>query len=106
MYVLTSTETCHVMSVWCVLQGKELVTDADSGYFRLHINQYSRVQTITVLSHQVRGPAHLVGSHHHYPLSPQAFETSNYLCLYNLHEKYLNNVLSRYEEGLISDFFM
>ena len=38
-------------------------------------------------------------------LSLQAIERTNYLCLYGLHEKYLNNLLSRYSEGLISDLF-
>ncbi|CAI8039464.1 Cilia- and flagella-associated protein 61 [Geodia barretti] len=66
--------------------GHELETDTENGYFRLFINQYSSVQTITVLS-------------------SQAIERTNYLCLYGLHEKYLNNLLSRYSEGLISDLF-
>ena len=33
-------------------------------------------------------------------------ETDNYLCLYKLHERYLNNMLSRYEGGLIPDFYV
>jgi hypothetical protein len=66
--------------------GQELVTDTESGYFRLHVNQYSRVQTITVLSRQ-------------------EFEATNYLCLYGLHERYLNSLLSRYSEGLVPDLF-
>ena len=36
----------------------------------------------------------------------QSFETTNYLCLYGLHEKYLNNIISRYEEGLINDLIL
>jgi len=66
--------------------GRELVTDTERGYFRLHVNQYNKVQTITVLS-------------------KQPFEVTNYLCLYNMHEKYLNNLLVRYDEQLIPDFF-
>jgi hypothetical protein len=66
--------------------GRELLTDTDNGYFRVHINCYNRVQTITVLS-------------------KQAFEVTNYLCLYNVHEKYLNNLTCRYDDGLIQDFF-
>ena len=36
---------------------------------------------------------------------PQPFEVTNYLCLYNMHEKYLNNLLVRYDDNLITDFF-
>ena len=35
----------------------------------------------------------------------QPFEVTNYLCLYNMHEKYLNNLLVRYDDNLITDFF-
>jgi len=33
------------------------------------------------------------------------FSTSNLMCLYNKHEKILNKVVSRYDEGLIDDLF-
>ena len=36
---------------------------------------------------------------------PQPLEVTNYLCLYNVHEKYLNNLLVRYDDNLITDFF-
>eukprot|EP00731_Ephydatia_muelleri_P029454 Em0020g1098a len=61
------------------------ITDtAANGYFRLHINQYSQVETITILS----------------SMKP---EVGNFQCLYGLHEKYLNNLASRFVEGLIPD---
>ena len=103
-----------------VPQGRELVTDTESGYFRIHVNCYSRVQTLTVLSEQVRkkdciatgGTGLQKASPPSHPLfllplslSVQAFEVTNYLCLYNVYEKYLNNLTCRYDDGLISDFF-
>ncbi|XP_071962157.1 cilia- and flagella-associated protein 61-like [Antedon mediterranea] len=68
--------------------GRELVTGtADGpGYFRVHINKYSSIETITCLT-------------------KQAIDTSNLLCLYNVHERMLNNMVSRFDEGLIADFF-
>lgn len=53
----------------------------------LHINQYGRVDEIVALSR--------------HPLK----ETDNYLCLYNIHEKYLNNLLQRFQNNLIPDFY-
>ena len=91
-------------------QGRELVTDTERGYFRLHVNQYSKVQTITVLSKQVGSkfehPPSRVYCELNAPFLPhQPFPATNYLCLYNMHEKYLNNLLVRYDEKLIPDFF-
>ena len=54
--------------------------------------------------------------HHHYPhmslymssLLPsclQPFEASNYLSLYGVNEKCVNNLLSRYQEKLIPDLY-
>ena len=103
--------------MYMYVQGQELVTDTENGYFRVHINYYSRVQTVTVLSEQVRdssvssslqatcGFLACLSVTPSYPSIAQPFETTNYLSLYNLHEKYLNNLASRYEEGLILDFF-
>lgn len=68
-------------------EGMEVFTNTENGYFRLYINQYERIQTITILSHQ-------------------EFEVSNYMCLYNIHEKYLNNLLSGWKENLINDLFI
>ena len=41
----------------CVLQTRELVTGSaasERGYFRLHLNQYMAVETVTCLSKEVR----------------------------------------------------
>lgn len=63
-------------------------TDTENGYMYLHMDEYSRVDEIIAISpHPLR-------------------ETDNYLCLYNLHERYLNNMLRRYEEGLIPDLYV
>lgn len=69
--------------------GRELVTGEPGGkqdYMRLHINRYKSVETITCLA---RKP---------YP-------KDNYLCLYGVHEKMLNKMLARFDEGLIDDFY-
>ena len=36
---------------------------------------------------------------------PKVLDTSNLVSLYGLHERYLNNLLQRYDEGLITDFY-
>ncbi|XP_053567984.1 cilia- and flagella-associated protein 61 [Bombina bombina] len=68
--------------------GREIITGnaVDGSYFRLHINQYNMVETITCLS-----------------LKP--FPASNFICLYGQHERLLNNLCSRYEEGQITDLY-
>ncbi|XP_048259860.1 cilia- and flagella-associated protein 61-like isoform X2 [Haliotis rufescens] len=69
--------------------GRELITGEvgpDACYFRLHLNQYNTIETITCLS-------------------KQPVPASNLICLFGIHERYLNNMLSRYEEGLIKDFY-
>ncbi|XP_031562151.1 cilia- and flagella-associated protein 61-like [Actinia tenebrosa] len=72
--------------------GRELVTgsakhdESSPGYFRLHVNQYRSIETITCLS-------------------KQPIDTSNLLCLYGLHERYLNNLLQRFDEDLITNFY-
>lgn len=68
-------------------QSTELVTRSGRGYFRLCVNQYGCIGEIEVLS---QGPLTHI---------------SNYLCLYNIHEKYLNNIVQRYNDQLISDLF-
>ena len=35
----------------------------------------------------------------------QEFSNSNLICLYGLHERCLNNLVSRFNEGLIKDFY-
>nr|XP_015210027.1 PREDICTED: cilia- and flagella-associated protein 61 isoform X1 [Lepisosteus oculatus] len=68
--------------------GREIVTGSseNGNYFRLHLNQYNEVETITCLS-----------------LKP--FPASNYLCLYGENEQLLNGLCDRFDEGLISDFY-
>ncbi|XP_057303252.1 cilia- and flagella-associated protein 61-like isoform X1 [Hydractinia symbiolongicarpus] len=71
--------------------GQDLVTgkmagDDGLGYFRIHVNQHKAVQDITCLS-------------------KQPINATNLLCLYGMHERYLNNMVQRYTEGLITDFY-
>ncbi|CAM4540638.1 unnamed protein product [Lepidochelys olivacea] len=68
--------------------GMEIITgDATKGnYFRIHVNQYSIVETITCLS-------------------KEPFPVSNYICLFGQHERVLNNLCSRWKEGLIKDLY-
>ncbi|XP_030854264.1 cilia- and flagella-associated protein 61 [Strongylocentrotus purpuratus] len=67
--------------------GREIITvDTQQNYFRLHLNNYSNIQTVTCLSHQ-------------------PIDVSNLLCLYNIHERFLNNLVSRFDEGLIKDLY-
>ncbi|KAG9484247.1 hypothetical protein GDO78_009909 [Eleutherodactylus coqui] len=68
--------------------GQEIITGnaVNGDYFRLHINQYSMVEAITCLS-----------------LKP--FPASNLICLYGQHERLLNNLCSRFQEGLIQDLY-
>ena len=75
--------------MWCgvVLQGRELVTDTVNGYFKIHISQYGRVDEMSMLS------------------SSPLREQDNYVCLYSVHEKYLNNLTERFDQNLVTDFY-
>ncbi|KAL5271061.1 hypothetical protein ACHWQZ_G001647 [Mnemiopsis leidyi] len=67
--------------------GRELVTgDKDVGYFRLHLNQYHTVETITCLS-------------------KKEIELGNICQLYGVHQQYMNSLEERFDGGLISNFF-
>ncbi|XP_038072321.1 cilia- and flagella-associated protein 61-like [Patiria miniata] len=70
--------------------GRVLATGDKEGstqdYFRLHINQYNKIQTVTCLAQK-------------------SIDASNLLCLYDLHERFLNNLVSRFDEGLIPDLY-
>ncbi|KAM4770899.1 cilia- and flagella-associated protein 61 [Rhinophrynus dorsalis] len=68
--------------------GREIITGnaVNGDYFRLHINQYCMVESITCLS-------------------LKSFPVSNLICLYGLHERLLNNLCARFEEGLIKDLY-
>ncbi len=77
----------HINYSYYVHQGRELVTDTDQGYCRLHLSQYGRVDDVCMLS-----PT---------PLT----ERNNYVSLYNVHQSYLNNLEERFEQGLLTDLF-
>ncbi|XP_049724742.1 cilia- and flagella-associated protein 61 isoform X1 [Elephas maximus indicus] len=68
--------------------GLEIVTgNAKNGnYFRIHINKYKMVETITCLS-------------------KEPFPASNYIRLFGQHEQVLNNLCARYEDMLITDLY-
>ncbi len=67
-------------------KGQELVTSTDSGYFRIHLNKHSVIQTITCLS-------------------KKQFNVRNFSKLYGLHEQFLNKLLLKYKQGKIADFY-
>ncbi|XP_026528268.1 cilia- and flagella-associated protein 61 [Notechis scutatus] len=68
--------------------GMAIITgDAVKGtYFRIHVNQYSKIETITCFS-------------------KTPIPVSNYICLFGQHERLLNNLCSRWREGLISNLY-
>ncbi|KAF6087628.1 cilia and flagella associated protein 61 [Phyllostomus discolor] len=68
--------------------GSEVVTGnpKNGNYFRIHVNKYKMVETITCLS-------------------KEAFPTSNYICLFGQHEQVLNNLCARYEDNMITDLY-
>ncbi|XP_069862765.1 cilia- and flagella-associated protein 61 isoform X1 [Dipodomys merriami] len=68
--------------------GSQLITgNAKEGtYFRIHLNKYRIIETITCLS-------------------KTPFPVSNYLRLFGQHEQTLNNLSDRYDDKLISDFY-
>ncbi|XP_064915525.1 cilia- and flagella-associated protein 61 isoform X1 [Columba livia] len=68
--------------------GTEMVTgEARRGnYFRMHINKYGVVDSITCFS-------------------AEPVPVSNYTCLYGQHERLLNDLYYRWSEGQITDFY-
>ncbi|CAH8532772.1 unnamed protein product [Schistosoma rodhaini] len=69
--------------------GRLLVTGEDAKeirYFSIYINKYNIIQDITCLS-------------------TKEFPAENYIQLFNLHESLLNHLVSRFDEGLIHDFY-
>ncbi|XP_054551968.1 cilia- and flagella-associated protein 61 isoform X2 [Talpa occidentalis] len=68
--------------------GLEIITgSAKNGtYFRIHINKYKMVETITCLS---RKP----------------FPVSNYIRLFGQHEQVLNNLCNRFDNNMIKDLY-
>uniref|UniRef100_A0A095BT79 Uncharacterized protein C20orf26 n=1 Tax=Schistosoma haematobium TaxID=6185 RepID=A0A095BT79_SCHHA len=69
--------------------GRLLVTgedDKEIRYFSIYINKYNLIQDIACLS-------------------TKEFPAKNYIQLFNLHEFLLNHLVSRFDEGLIRDFY-
>ncbi|XP_049657073.1 cilia- and flagella-associated protein 61 isoform X1 [Accipiter gentilis] len=68
--------------------GMEIITgEARHGnYFRMHINKYNMVDSITCFS-------------------KEPFPVSNYICLYGQHERLLNDLYYRWNEGQITDLY-
>ncbi|KAM6163775.1 cilia- and flagella-associated protein 61 [Rhynchocyon petersi] len=68
--------------------GLEIVTGTTKAgnYFRIHINKYNMVETITCLS-------------------KEPFPASNYIRLFGQHEQALNNLCARYKDQLIPDLY-
>ncbi|KAM6280954.1 LOW QUALITY PROTEIN: cilia- and flagella-associated protein 61 [Porphyrio hochstetteri] len=68
--------------------GTEMITgEARHGnYFRMHINKYSMVESITCFS-------------------KEPCPVSNYICLYGQHERLLNDLCYRWNEGQITDLY-
>ncbi|CAK6447385.1 unnamed protein product [Pipistrellus nathusii] len=68
--------------------GEEIITGkAKKGtYFRIHINNYKMVETITCLS-------------------KEPFPTSNYIRLFGQHEQALNNLCARFDDKMITDLY-
>lgn len=65
------------------------ITTGDAGkgnYFRIHVNQYSLIETITCFS-------------------KEPIPVSNYICLFGQHERLLNNLCSRWREGLVTNLY-
>ncbi|NXN94399.1 CFA61 protein, partial [Rhinopomastus cyanomelas] len=58
----------------------------EGNYFRMHIDRYSLVDSITCLS-------------------KEPFPVSNYICLYGQHERLLNDLCYRWKEGQITDLY-
>ncbi|KAK5670871.1 hypothetical protein QVD99_002641 [Batrachochytrium dendrobatidis] len=69
-----------------VSYGRDLVIDTDKlGYFSIHMDTQGYITSITY-----------IGTH--------SIPIENILCLYGLHEKYLNRLVARFDEGIITDF--
>lgn len=72
-------------------EGRTLLTQSSNEenfkYFNIHLNGLGFVDHVTVAS------------------EASIQDLGNYSCLHGLNEKYLNNLVARYDEGLIADFF-
>lgn len=79
---------CPQFFLYFLFQGMEIITgEARHGnYFRMHINKYNMVDSITCFS-------------------KEPFPVSNYICLYGQHERLLNDLYYRWNEGQITDLY-
>jgi thioredoxin reductase len=59
--------------------------NADIEYFHIHIDIFGFIQSVTYIGNE-------------------NLFSENMLCLYGMHEKYLNRLISRFDEGIIPDF--
>jgi hypothetical protein len=62
-----------------------VIDNPDYGYFRIHVDAHNYIRSLTYLG-------------------KRKVPIDNLLCLYGLHEKYLNRLVSRFDEGIIPDF--
>lgn len=66
----------------------------NGNYFRLHLNQFNCVETITcVVKSSDNMTSHLTD------------ELNNLVELYGVHERYLNCLVQRWLDGLVDDLF-
>eukprot|EP00041_Stephanoeca_diplocostata_P000068 m.13230 g.13230 ORF g.13230 m.13230 type:complete len:1127 (+) comp10075_c0_seq1:130-3510(+) len=73
-----------------------LRTTTSKGVFEVCIDRYSKVSEICIL--------HLPVGDDNSAAAP-LLSASNIACLYGVHQRFLNNVVERFDEGLIADFF-
>uniref|UniRef100_A0A8B9I3X5 Cilia and flagella associated protein 61 n=1 Tax=Anser brachyrhynchus TaxID=132585 RepID=A0A8B9I3X5_9AVES len=79
---------CKIKGTIHLMAGMEIITGKarHGNYFRMHINKYSMVDSITCFS-------------------KTPFPVSNYICLYGQHERLLNDLHYRWNEGQITDLY-
>ncbi|TPX30792.1 hypothetical protein SmJEL517_g05709 [Synchytrium microbalum] len=66
--------------------GRDLIIDKpELGFFKIRIDTQHFIEAVTYLGHR-------------------EVPVDNYLCLYQLDEKYLNHLVSRFDEGIVEDF--
>ncbi|KAH6563849.1 hypothetical protein BASA83_008099 [Batrachochytrium salamandrivorans] len=68
------------------IYGRDMIIDNDqTGYFKIHLDVDGFITSITYIGRDV-------------------IPADNILCLYGVHQKYLNRLVSRFDEGVITDF--
>jgi len=81
--LVTKVESAQILG-----DEQEVLAEAVLRLFKIGIDRYSSINSISCLSAK----------------DPQA-DRNNVMHLYGTHEKYINALVSRYDEGLIEDFF-